>query len=152
MMIPFKKILAAVQVDSDSSPILDLAGALASWSQAELDLIHVFETAGYEGPRELTWTDGIAQPVDGEVGSWRSAQAMARMLERLGALGLPALRGNLIHGVVETTLVDRVHKGGFDLLIVGTHSHSRLEGLISGDVARDLVRICPCPLLIVPHA
>jgi nucleotide-binding universal stress UspA family protein len=150
-MLPFKKILAAVQVDSDSTAVVDLAGALAKWDQAELELIHVFETPGYEGPKELIWGEGRVQSAEGNLEPWRSAQAMARMLERLGPLGLPSLRGSLVHGVVETTLAEWVHKGGFGLLIVGTHVHSRLEGLISGDVARELVRICPCPLLVVPH-
>lgn len=150
-MLPIKKILAAVQVDSDSAPLLDFAGTLAKWNEAELELIHVFETAGYEGPRELAWVDGQVQALGGTLGPWRSAQAMARMLEQLGALGLPSLRGRMVHGVVETTLVDWISKGGFGLLILGTHRHSRLEGLLSGDVARELVHICPCPLLIVPH-
>ena len=88
-MIPFKKILAAVQVDSDSTQVVDLAGALATWNQAELDLIHVFETPGYEGPRELTWQDGQVRCETGELAPWRSAQAMARMLERWGPWACP---------------------------------------------------------------
>jgi len=150
-MLPIKKILAAVQVDSDSTPLLDFAGALAQWNQAELELIHVFETAGYEGPRELAWVDGQIQELGGKSGPWRSAQAMARMLEHLGPLGLPSLRARMTHGVVEATLVEWIGKGDFGLLIVGTHQHSRLEGMLSGDVARELVHLCPCPLLIVPH-
>jgi nucleotide-binding universal stress UspA family protein len=150
-MLPIKKILAAVQVDTDSTPLLEFAGALAKWNGAELELIHVFETAGYEGPRELAWVDGQVQASGGNPGPWRSAQAMAHMLEQLGALGLPSLRGRMVHGVVETTLTDWIAKGGFDLLILGTHQHSRLEGMLSGDVARQLVHTCPCPLLIVPH-
>ena len=150
-MLPIKKILAAVQVDSDSTPLLDFAGALAKWNQAELELIHVFETTGYEGPTELAWMDGQVQELDGKLGHWRSAQAMARMLEYLGPLGLPSLRGRMIQGVVETTLVEWIGKGDFGLLIIGTHVHSRLEGMLSGDVARKLVHLCPCPLLILPH-
>ncbi len=150
-MIPFKKILAAVQVDSDSTQVVDLAGALATWNQAELDLIHVFETPGYEGPRKLTWQDGQVRCEAGELAPWRSAQAMARMLERLGPLGLPSLRGSMVYGVVEDTLVEWVHHQGSGLLIIGSHRHSMLEGMITGDVAKELLRTCPCPMLVVPH-
>jgi nucleotide-binding universal stress UspA family protein len=150
-MLPFEKILAAVQVDSDSTSVVDLAGALAAWNKAELELIHIFETPGYEGPRELIWKEGQIESHGGKPGTWRSAQAMARMLERLGPLNLPALRGSMAYGVVESTLVDRVRQGGFGLLILGHHAHSRLEGMLSGDVAQELLRTCPCPLLVVPH-
>jgi hypothetical protein len=43
---PPEKILAAVQVDSDSTSLLDFAGHLAQWNHAEVELIHVFEKAG----------------------------------------------------------------------------------------------------------
>ena len=150
-MLPIKKILAAVQVDSDSNAVVDFAGDLAKWNQAELELIHIFETPGYGGPKDLAWIDGQIQHSEGELGPWRSAQAMARMLERCGPLGLPSLQGRMVYGMVESTLVEWVHRGGFGLVVIGNHPHSKIERMLSGDVARELVKTCPCPLLIVPH-
>ena len=69
----------------------------------------------------------------------------------VGPLGLPSLRGSMVYGVVEDTLVEWVHHQGSGLLIIGSHRHSMLEGMITGDVAKELLRTCPCPMLVVPH-
>ena len=46
-------------------------------------------------------------------------------------------------------LVDYMRKGGFDLLIVGGHGHSRLHDRIVGSTANGLVTSVPCSILVV---
>jgi nucleotide-binding universal stress UspA family protein len=36
-----------------------------------------------------------------------------------------------------------------DLVVVGTHGHRGLERLLLGSVAENVVRLAPCPVLVV---
>lgn len=49
---------------------------------------------------------------------------------------------------VETT-VTFAREGGFDLLVVGFTGHSNVFGRIMGGTAQNLVRLAPCPVLVV---
>jgi nucleotide-binding universal stress UspA family protein len=142
--------LVAVQVDSSSAEALAQAGHLARLAGAELELIHVFETPGYGGPAELI-------PVHGRVPAellepWRSAKAMAAMMNGLLDAGVKVNRGWMLHGVVEDLVLRAVRQGNADLLVIGNHHPSRLERTLSGDVVGTLLHRAPCPVLVVPHS
>ncbi len=49
---------------------------------------------------------------------------------------------------VETT-VTFAREGAFDLLVVGFTGHSNVFGRIMGGTAQNLVRLAPCPVLVV---
>jgi nucleotide-binding universal stress UspA family protein len=149
-MSGWTRILAAVQVDSSSAEVLVQVGLLAHWSGAEVHLIHVFETPGYGGPVELVPTAGrvATEGLD----HWRSAKAMAAMMNDLLLGGARVIKGHMRHGVVEDQLLGMAAQGAFDLLVIGNHHPSRLERTFSGDLAGVLLNRCPCPLLVVPHA
>jgi nucleotide-binding universal stress UspA family protein len=40
-------------------------------------------------------------------------------------------------------------EGGYDLVVMGTHGHAKLEQTIIGSVAREVIRSCPVPVLVV---
>jgi universal stress protein A len=40
-------------------------------------------------------------------------------------------------------------EGGYDLILVGSHSRSAVGELLLGSVSKALVRIAPCPVLVV---
>lgn len=148
-MSGWTRILAAVQVDSSSEAVLAQAALLAHLSGAELELIHVFETPGYGGPAELI-------PVQGRVGveslePWRSAKAMATMMNGLLDEGVKVGRGWMLHGVVEDLVLRTARQGKADLLVIGNHHPSRLERTLSGDMVGALIHRAACPVLVVPH-
>ena len=143
------RILAAVQVDSSSAEVLAETARLAEWSGAEVHLVHVFETPGYDGPAELVPVQGQV-PQEG-LGSWRSARAMATMMDTLQARGVRVAKGLMRRGIIEEEILSLARHGGFDLVVIGNHHPSRLERTLAGDVAGVLLNRCPCPLLVVPH-
>ncbi|HJV89530.1 MAG TPA: universal stress protein [Holophagaceae bacterium] len=148
-MNPWQAILAAVQVDSSSDAVLDQATRLALLSGAELDLIHVFETPGYGGPQALVPVAGKVELAGLE--PWRSAKTMAGLMNDLIAKGVRVGRGHLVMGIVEDRLGHFTRQRPYDLLIIGNHSPSRLERMLSGDLVGHLVNHASCPVLVVPH-
>ena len=47
------------------------------------------------------------------------------------------------------TIVDTATEEGADLIVIGTHGRTGLTRLVIGSVAERVVRIAPCPVLIV---
>ena len=48
-----------------------------------------------------------------------------------------------------TQIVSLAQEGRFDLVIMGTHGHGKLEKAIIGSVASEVVRTCPNPVMVV---
>jgi len=46
-------------------------------------------------------------------------------------------------------IVSMAHEGDFDLVIMGTHGHGKLEGMMIGSVASGVIRRCAKPVLVV---
>lgn len=62
--------------------------------------------------------------------------------------GLP-LQSRLREGPAAFELVELAASA--DLLVVGTHRHGTVPGLLLGSVAHDVLINLPCPVLVVPH-
>jgi nucleotide-binding universal stress UspA family protein len=149
-MTTFKKLLVPIDLELDSTPILALAGQLAMAFGATLELVHVFETDGYEGP-ELLETRDLHDPARRKVlAHWHTAMTMLKHLEALEQRGVAA-RGRMTFGTAEETLATLARKEGFDLIVVGSRSLGGLDRFLSGSVAEGLIRISPCPVLVVPR-
>ncbi|MGB5985241.1 MAG: universal stress protein [Desulfobacterales bacterium] len=46
-------------------------------------------------------------------------------------------------------IVQTARSGSYDLVIMGTHGHSKLDDLMIGSVARDVVHNSPVPVMVV---
>ncbi len=60
-----------------------------------------------------------------------------------------ALRTEVIAGHEIGALVDYVKRGGFDLLVIGSHGHSMLYERFIGSTAHGLMVSAPCSVLVV---
>ena len=126
--------------------MLDLAIQMAHAFAAQVELVHVFETAGYHGPAVLEAGQGKAP----ELQNWRTARLMVGLLDQLAAAGLKA-RGRMAMGVVEEEVSRLARDGAFDLILIGSHSRQGLDRLMAASVAAALIRTAPCPVLVLPH-
>jgi len=48
-----------------------------------------------------------------------------------------------------THILEILEKLGCDLIVMGTHGHSRLQHLLFGSVAEEVVRRARCPVMVV---
>jgi nucleotide-binding universal stress UspA family protein len=55
----------------------------------------------------------------------------------------------LVHGVPFHEIVDAAQRRHADLIIMGTHGRTGLTHIFLGSVAEKVVRLAPCPVLVV---
>jgi nucleotide-binding universal stress UspA family protein len=65
-------------------------------------------------------------------------------------------RGLEVHTLVRegadpaAVILEQAKKANADLVVMGAHGRGALYGALLGDVAQDVVRQAPCPVLLVP--
>lgn len=47
-------------------------------------------------------------------------------------------------------IADVARETGADLIVVGSHGHSAVAGLLLGSVTQKLLHVAPCPVLAIP--
>lgn len=70
------------------------------------------------------------------------------VVERLTASGLRA-SGTYKAGPIGETIAEFAEKGGYDLIIMGSHGHGALGRLVMGSVANRVLAHCTVPVLLV---
>jgi nucleotide-binding universal stress UspA family protein len=75
---------------------------------------------------------------------------LARELAALAARHGTAhpVAGELVEGRPAQVLANAARAA--DLLVLGSHGHSRLRHTVLGSVSEEVIRLAPCPVLVVP--
>jgi len=143
----FQKILVPIDFSEASRKALELALELARLCDARVDLLHVWEPPRYLSPDVMLSVPGWSA-VSLEEFSLREARKSVQVfLEQAGHPKL-ALATRIDSGAPAATIL-RTARDGYDLLVMGTHGHSRLERLFLGSVAQRVVAESPVPVLTV---
>ena len=63
----------------------------------------------------------------------------------------PLSESNIMVGIGNPAkeITTAARKGDFDLIIMGTHGHGKLEEAMIGSIAREVIRLSPVPVLVV---
>lgn len=120
---PINKVLAAY--DGSKSAEAAIARMIKSPTFEDLDITLVY--AGEEQPAIQGKLDDAAQ--------------------RLAAAGRQVTT-RIVRGEPETALDKLVSEEGFDLLVMGTHGHSRIRSLIIGSTTTAMIQACKVPVLL----
>jgi universal stress protein A len=114
---------------------------LASKLQAKLTLLHVIEPLVIGSVETMPYT--FLQDLEDKI-----TQAMAPYRERVTAAGL-ACDYTIVHGVPFQVIIETARTAHIDLIIMGTHGRTGLRHVLLGSVAERVVRLAPCPVLVV---
>ena len=143
-VMPFKKILCAIDFSESSHVATMTAAQLAAESGAALTLVHVWQ------PPILT-RDSAALLAD-EVHAQFVAdctRALAKAVAQLEGIGVSKIETKLLAGVAWDCLVkEAASDPAYDLIVVGTHGRTGIEYVLVGSVAEKVVRHAPCPVLV----
>ena len=136
-------VLVPIDFSEYSDHALDYAITFASKLQARLTLLHVIESLPVSG------VDAVTLPPDYllelEVGANR------HMRSYLARVTTARLTGDVavVHGTPFRVITEVAKERQADLIIMGTHGRTGLRHLWLGSVAERVVRLAPCPVLVV---
>jgi nucleotide-binding universal stress UspA family protein len=155
-------ILVPTDFSAYADQALDYAIDLAQALQARLILLHIIDTTplgvveGATGapiaPKTtpLGLVEGVAKfpPSYWQELETAIEQRMDESLKRLHDAGLQG-ETVIVHGVPFQGIIDTAKEQGVDLIIMGTHGRTGLPHVLMGSVAENVVRLAPCPVLVL---
>jgi len=140
-----ERILVAVDNSELTQRTLQFAIRHARADHWRIDLIYVLP-----GPLP-TPTNGLpaAREILGDL-AHREDAASRRWLQDLWEHVPEELRGDLLvrHGDPGGHILEEA-RGGYELVVLGTHGRTGLQHVLLGSVAEQVVRRAPCPVLVV---
>ena len=146
-MFRARKICCPVDFSETSKAALEMAADLASQFDAELTVLHVVEDANPLLPQGRVFvTSEFFQPVLDKAN--RSLREWLQLAEGRGKIKVD---GRVVTGVPFAEILQFVEQGKFDLIVMGTEGRTGLTHLVFGSVAERVLRMAPCPVLVVPN-
>ena len=151
-MISLKQVLVAIDFGEASTAAFAYGRELARAFGAKLHVVHVVEDisgrlTGLPNAPEAyidfgRWQRDAVNAAEAELGKLLSDEDR----RKLGATAVAVLARTAPSAILEYA---REH--GVDLIVAGTHGRGVIRHLVMGSVAERLVRLAPCPVLVVRH-
>jgi nucleotide-binding universal stress UspA family protein len=142
--MPRPRFLVPLDFSEYANQALEYAIHLASKLEARLTLLHVIQALPLGGvDMGLTLPFTLLQDLEAKITS-----SMQAYLERVTAAGLEGeiiiVKGVPFQEILETAKTQQV-----DLIVMGTQGRTGYQHLLLGSVAEKVVRLAPCPVLVV---
>ena len=149
MSIVLNKILCPTDFSENSEHALKYALALATLSQADLQLFHVVEPITY--PQSTEFFEPVLDEV--ELMMKMEAAFQKQLEDQVTTLkeGYPKVKGKLVTGNTFLEIIQVARVEDVDMIVMGTHGRTGLAHVLIGSVAERVVREAPCPVLTVKH-
>jgi nucleotide-binding universal stress UspA family protein len=137
-------ILAAVDLGSQSEDVLSWARWFAKLFCAKIEIVHALwlDLPPY-------FTEAETKPLAAQLKRQRGA--IGKRIKELAArmLGDVPFSVTVHEGPALEVIRAVAQERHPDLLVIGSHGHSRLQRMLLGSVAENLFREAPCPTLVV---
>ena len=148
-MIALKKILVPTDFGEAADVALNYARALARNFNASIDVLHVAEDIS---TRMLAGEMYVAVPqtLQNDVEEAARKQLDARLIDN-DPNPLPVRPVVIVSNGPAMSIVSYAKETGADLIVMGTHGRGPMAHLLMGSVAERVVRLAPCPVLVVRH-
>jgi nucleotide-binding universal stress UspA family protein len=136
-------VFSTIICATDGPPHADRALAYAKWLASEEDarlvVVHAYRTVMAYGGHETE------RP--------QLERVLRELVFEMRADGVDAVLEVVPVGTsVARTIAHVAKEVAADLIIVATHGHSPIAGMLLGSVSQLLLRVAPCPVLAVPEA
>lgn len=129
-MTTLSKILVPTDFSSNSSSAINYACDLAQDANSELHLLYVSQGSLSDLARE------------------KQLQRLAHLLDARTELNLNTVK-YVSTGRPDRGIVEYAREHGIDLVVMGTHGRTGLAHLALGSVAENVVRLAPCPVVVL---
>ena len=139
-----QRFLVPVDFSEDANQAVQYAIDLASKLGARVTLLHVIQLLPLgSGDMGVTVPYTYIQDLEADITS-----CMQAYLEQVTTAGLEGEIA-VVHGVPFQEILDTAKNQQCDLIIMGTHGRTGLHHVLMGSVAEKVVRLAPCPVLVV---
>jgi nucleotide-binding universal stress UspA family protein len=148
-----KKFLVAVDGSEHGWKAADLAADLAKSSDAELILLHVID--------ELPVTAGVGRYAQVEGVSLEELNARYRATRSLSDVvihdaetrarktGVTRVSSQVVEGDAAAAIVEQAKLANADMVFLGSHGLSDIQGLLIGSVSHKVLHQAPCTCVVV---
>jgi nucleotide-binding universal stress UspA family protein len=140
----FQHVLVPIDFSEHADRALDYAVMWCRRLKGHLTLIHVIQSLSEVGiDRVTTLPAAHLETLEREL-----THHMQRYLQRVQDAGI---EGDmiLVHGSPVDETIDTVKARHIDLIIMGSHGRTGVSHMLLGSMAEKLVRLAPCPVLVV---
>ena len=144
-MKAFEKLLVPVDFSAHAEEAMRTAADLSRRYSASITIAYVYEPMQYVLPEGFL----VYTPEQVNVLTTGFRERLARAERHLVELGAANVHTELLQGAVAREIVDYAKSGGFDLIVMGTHGRTGLRHVMMGSVAEKVLRLAPCPVLVV---
>jgi universal stress protein A len=150
-MLSIRRILVPTDFSPNATSALTYAVLLAERFEAEIEVLHVWESPVAYGP-------GVAEAIihtsEGKTTlaqfvRTRAGKQLEDLLSDIKRRASVNARARLEAGDPTEGILKIAASGQKDLIVMGTHGRTGLSHLVMGSVAEKVVRRAPCPVLTI---
>ena len=134
-------IRAPIDFSRDAEQALGYAIGLARQFQARLTLLHAIYVPEAAEVNLAAYLEKVESEAEREIAACR------KRAEDAGV----AVDTLIVRGVPSHTIVGKARDRQVDLIAMGTHGRTGLQHLLIGSVAERVVRLAPCPVMVIPR-
>lgn len=148
-MIALKNILVPTDFGDAADAALNYARAFARCFGASIDVLHVAEDMSarmFAGEIYVPVPPAVQQDVEDAARKHLDARLVDNDPDPL-----PVRRVVIASNAPAASIVNYAKEMGIDLIVMGTHGRGPMAHLLMGSVAERVVRLAPCPVLVVRH-
>ena len=149
-MKPVAKVLAPVDLVSDTEGALEYAVSIAKQLGAELAFLYALRVPVYVSPEMTVPGADVPFVTLGEFAHQRAQKELDTILERVCTEQGIVARAEIRVGEPADTILAYIREREIDLVVMGTRGRTGLSHLLFGSVAEKVVRLAPCPVLVIP--
>jgi nucleotide-binding universal stress UspA family protein len=141
------RILVPVDLKDGSRSVVDYALQLARPFGATVDVIHAWEPPQYVAPDLLVASPGWdAQNLEAMARDTAGVE-LEKLLRAVDGTAPVALSHRVVIGEAGNVVLEEAERGGYDLIVMGTHQRKGLTRMLLGSVAQKVVGRAACPVL-----
>ena len=147
-IVPMKTVLAPVDFSPITQRVVEEAAALTRAISGRLVLLNVVP------PPPMMASEFAANDVAVEL-LQQAKRAAATKLSRLQAqLSAGGVTAHAIHvvGLPGPRIVEQAERLEADYIVIGSHGHGSIYDLLVGSTTTRVLKVAPCPIVIVPPA
>jgi nucleotide-binding universal stress UspA family protein len=137
-------VLVPLDFSTYAEQALDYAIALAKKLPARVTLLHVIQPPAVVNVEGGIWPSSkFVQDLEAEV-----MRDMKTYLTRVTAAGVKG-EMRVVHGVPFHQIIETAQGQQVDIIVMRTHGRTGPSHVLLGSVAERVVRLAPCPVLVV---